>query len=129
MHLFQRNEAIPVVIKQRESGASLVVAGASAQNGQPARKLAEIDHTVAIVIEQIKQTVNDTERRRFFRPTQRVVSLFAKKESFGQLKFLLPVVFRLLEDCIVHPNQLLARKGVACLKILLVDAGGNFDPL
>ena len=56
-----------------------------------------------------------------------VVSLFAKKESFGQLKFLLPVVFRLLEDCIVHPNQLLARKGVACLKILLVEAGTNFD--
>ena len=68
-HLFQRDEAIPVVIKQRERGAGLVVAGASAQNGQPARKFTEIDHAVAIVIEQIEQAVDDTERRRFFCPT------------------------------------------------------------
>jgi brefeldin A-inhibited guanine nucleotide-exchange protein len=56
-----------------------------------------------------------------------IVSLFSKRESFGQLQFLLSDVFQLLQNCIVHPNQLLARKGVACLKTLLSDAGNNFD--
>jgi brefeldin A-inhibited guanine nucleotide-exchange protein len=56
-----------------------------------------------------------------------VVSLFFKKESFTLLNFLLCDLMQLLENCIVHPNQVLARKGVSCLKNLLLEAGSHFD--
>eukprot|EP00943_MAST-04B_sp_MAST-4B-sp1_P009087 g9087.t1 len=56
-----------------------------------------------------------------------VVSLFFKKDSFVLLQFLFGDLLQLLENCIVHPNQVLARKGVSCLKTLVLSTGNHFD--
>ena len=55
-----------------------------------------------------------------------LVGLFETKERYVTLSFLLNDVMHLVRTCIVHPNKLLARKGVVCLQQLLVDSGHFF---
>jgi brefeldin A-inhibited guanine nucleotide-exchange protein len=55
-----------------------------------------------------------------------LVSLFETPERYSTLSFLLTDVMNLVRTCIVHPNKLLARKGVVCLQQLLIDAGRLF---
>ena len=55
-----------------------------------------------------------------------LVGLFETPERYSTLSFLLTDVMNLVRTCIVHPNKLLARKGVVCLQQLLIDAGRLF---
>ena len=55
-----------------------------------------------------------------------LVGLFESPKRYSTLSFLLNDVMELVGTCIVHPNKLLARKGVVCMQQLLVDAGRLF---
>ena len=50
-HLLQRDEAIAVVVVQRERRAHLLVAAAAAQHAEPRRELLEVEHAVAVGVE------------------------------------------------------------------------------